>query len=384
MRRPYLRRMRRPHWPTSTVLPPLTRQPSTSDLLAVPAQRVGPIRSLLEELASGRLAALSTHINADGDGCGSEAALARLLTQAGLHARIVNPTPWPTTFDFLLDADIDDATARGAAALADVDLLAVVDIGDVRRLGALTDTVRRLSVPKLVIDHHVPGDEPPGPIILSDTTACATGELIFDIAVTAGWPISEATATALYTALLSDTGGFRFSNTSPRCHAIAGFLLAQGVDPEEMYRRVYASMPLGRLQLLRDALESLEVDAPHAIAWISVTAGAVERYGLRSEDLDGIVEHPRSIAGTRLAIFFRDLGHGKVKVSFRSTGDVDVNQFARRFGGGGHAKAAGALIAGTLDDVRRDVLAAARDFVGPAPAGSKPRVQMPTDGALAL
>ena len=130
-----------------------------------------------------------------------------------------------------------------------------------------------------------------------------------------------------------------------------------------MYRRVYASVPLGRLQLLRDALETLTVDPDRALAWISVPAGAMERYALRSEDLDGIVEHPRSIAGTRLALFFRDLGHGKVKVSFRSTGDVDVNRFAREFGGGGHAKAAGALVAGTLDEVRTRVVDAARAFL---------------------
>jgi bifunctional oligoribonuclease and PAP phosphatase NrnA len=360
--------------------------PDATDLTAVPAHRVAAIRALLAVFQPGRTVALSTHINADGDGCGSEAALARLLTGAGLRPRIVNPTPWPSAFDFLLDKDIDDATSRGAAGIAGVDIVAVLDIGDVRRLGVLTDTVRGLSIPKLVIDHHVPGDEPPGPIILSDTSACATGELVFDIAMTAGWALSRSTATALYTALLSDTGGFRFSNTSPRCHAIAGYLLSHGVDPEEMYRRVYASVSIGRLQLLRDALDTLEVDPEHAIAWISVPAGAMERYGLRSEDLDGIVEHPRSIAGTRMAIFFRDLGHGKVKVSFRSTGNVDVNRFARQFGGGGHAKAAGALVSGTLPEVRSQIVAAARNFVGllPAIAASVESASTRGGGALAL
>ena len=110
-----------------------------------------------------------------------------------------------------------------------------------------------------------------------------------------------------------------------------------------MYRRIYASVSPGRLALLRDALSTLEVDRDYGIAWISVPADALDRYDVSSEDLEGIVEHPRSISGTRLAIFFRDLGYGKVKVSFRSTGDVDVNRFARQFGGGGHAKAAGAL-----------------------------------------
>jgi len=304
-----------------------------------------------------------------------------LLTGLGLRVFIVNPTPWPSAFDFLL-GEVEDRSADGASALASADVILVVDIGDVRRLGTLTDTVRASRVPKLVIDHHEAGDEPPGPIQMIDTTACATGELVYDLAVTLGLPIDTATATALYTAILTDTGGFRFSNTTPRCHAIAGQLLAAGVDPEDMYRRVYASVPLGRLQLLRDALETLEVDPEYAIAWISVPAGAVERYALRSEDLDGIVEHPRSIAGTRMALFFRDLGHGKIKVSFRSTGDVDVNRFARSFGGGGHAKAAGALISGDLDEVRSRVVNAARAFVHPA--GVMPHNSVPADDSLAL
>jgi phosphoesterase RecJ-like protein len=266
-------------------------------------------------------------------------------------------------FDFLLGDDVEERSAEGAAALRGVDALLVVDISDVKRLGALAEAVRALTVPKLVIDHHVATDEPAGSVIFADITACATGELVFDLATVMGLEITEPIARALYAAILTDTGGFRYSNTSPRAHAVAAVLLTAGVDPEAMYRKVYASMPLGRLQLLREALATLEVDAAHGISWISVPAGALDRFGVTSEDLDGIVEHPRSIAGTRLALFFRDLGHGKVKVSFRSTGDVDVNRFARQFGGGGHAKASGALIPGDLDTVRTKVVEAARRFV---------------------
>ncbi|MGH7637128.1 MAG: DHH family phosphoesterase, partial [Gemmatimonadaceae bacterium] len=162
---------------------------------------------------------------------------------------------------------------------------------------------------------------------------------------------------------LTDTGGFRFSNTTPRSHAVAADLLAAGVDPEELYQRVYASAPAGRIRLLAEVLQTLGVDEHKGMAWLSMGAGSLERYKIRPEDLDGIVEHARSIAGTRMAIFFRDLGHGKVKVSFRSTGGVDVNAFARNFGGGGHARASGALITGSLDDVRERVLADARDVL---------------------
>ena len=194
-------------------------------------------------------------------------------------------------------------------------------------------------------------------------TACATGELVYDLACALDFDITPAVARSLYAAMLTDTGGFRFSNTTPRVHAIAADLLSSGVDPEEMYVRIYASAPAGRLRLLAEVLSTLGVDEQYGLTWLSMSAGALEKYDVRQEDLDGIVEHARSIAGTRMALFFRDLGYGKVKVSFRSTGEVDVNAFARQFGGGGHAKASGALIVGSLAEVRDRVIAAAREFL---------------------
>ncbi len=309
---------------------------------------------------------MSTHINADGDGCGSQAAFARLLGQIGINAKIVNPTPWPEMFRFLLGTDLRDESEKGPAALKNIDVLVVLDIADVKRLGVLAETVRSLKIPKLVIDHHVPSEEPPSNLMVADTTACATGEIVFDFATVLDLKITAEVALALYVAMLTDTGGFRFSNTSARCLSIAGQLIAAGVEPEEMYRRLYASLPIGRLHLLRDALATLEVDPEYGLSWISVAAGAPEQYGLRAEDLEGIAEHPRSIGGTKLALFFRDLGHNRVKVSFRSTGGVDVNAFAKQFGGGGHARAAGALVTGSLEEVQHAVVAAARQFVGAA------------------
>ena len=307
-------------------------------------------------------------MNADGDGCGSETALARLLTARGLAPHIVNPTTWPEMFQFLLGDDVEDRTARGSKALKNVDLLIVLDISDVKRLGVLADSVRALAVPKLVIDHHIASEDPPGEIVVRDIVACATAELVYDLAVVLGWEITAPVARSLYTGMLTDTGGFRFSNTSPRCLAVAAQLLARGVDPEDMYTRIYASAPAGRVRLMADVLGTLQVDESAGLSWLSMKADALEQHGVRAEDLDGIVEHARSIAGTKMALFFRDLGHGKVKVSFRSTGDTDVNAFARKFGGGGHAKAAGALIAGDLSDVRDRVVEAAQEYLVGKPA----------------
>jgi phosphoesterase RecJ-like protein len=350
--------------------PPPTIVQHTDYLHISPERRAG-IQRIARELTRGQRVALSTHMNSDGDGCGSEAALVGLLAQRGLESRIVNPTPWPELFDFLLSDPASDQTKKGSDALKGIDLLLVVDISDVKRLGNLTESVRRLTVPKIVIDHHIASDDPAGDILLTDTTACATGELVYDLACELDLEITPEIARALYAAILTDTGGFRFSNTTPRSHAIAAELLSRGVDPEEMYQRVYASAPAGRVRLLAEVLATLGVDEKCGVAWLSMAAGSLERYNVRSEDLDGIVEHARSIAGTRMAIFFRDLGYGKVKISFRSTGDVDVNLFARRFGGGGHVKASGALVAGTLGGVRDQVVSDAREFLGCVAKGER-------------
>jgi phosphoesterase RecJ-like protein len=337
----------------------------STDLLAVPPARRHAIETLATEIMPGRRVALSTHLNADGDGCGSESALSRMLAAHGLVPRIVNPTPWPDMYEFLLGEGVDDQTSRGSKALRDIDLLIVLDISDVKRLGNLTESVRALQVPKLVIDHHLDSDDPAGPIVLSDTTACATAELVYDVAMVMGWEITPAVARSLYTGMLTDTGGFRFSNTSPRCLAVAAQLLAAGVDPEDMYTRIYASAPAGRVRLMADVLGTLQVDEKVGLAWLSMSPDALEKHAVKAEDLDGIVEHARSIAGTRMALFFRDLGHNKVKVSFRSVGGTDVNAFARQFGGGGHAKASGALIPGGLDQVRDLVVERAKEYLAP-------------------
>ncbi len=335
---------------------------------SVPPNRAAAIRALEPLLESGRKVALSTHLNSDGDGCGSEAALARLLTQRGMDVRIVNPTPWPALFTFLLGDDVVDASPRGAAALKDIDLLLVLDINDVGRLGVLADTVRALTVPIGVIDHHVPGGEPVGMVTYADTAACATGELVFDLARELDLEITPAIAESLYCAILTDTGGFRFSNTSPRCHAVAAALLAAGVAPESMYRRIYAQVKPARLHLLREALATLQIDSGIGLSWISLPYETVHRLGATTDDVDGLVEHPRSVAGTRLALLFRDLGHDKVKVSFRSTGNVDAQELARQFGGGGHVKASGALLSGSLATVEAQVISAAREYLSAVPA----------------
>jgi phosphoesterase RecJ-like protein len=256
-----------------------------------------------------------------------------------------------------------DRTGEAVKEIRRADVIVVLDISELSRLGMLAEPVRERGVPVACIDHHVsPGVLPPGPRYV-DPTASATGELVFEIAMANRWPLSQPAARALYVALLTDTGGFRFSNTHPRTLRIAAELLETGVDPEGIYLEVYARAPEGRPRLLAEALQTLVVEPEIGLAWLTIPPGAVERLGLTSDDLDGVVEYPRSVDGVRMALLFREVSAGRIKVSLRSVGAVDVASFAKQFGGGGHTKAAGLAVVGSLAEVQATVRAAARQYL---------------------
>jgi phosphoesterase RecJ-like protein len=287
---------------------------------------------------------LTTHLNADGDGIGSEAAIARFLVARGATVTVVNPTPVPPSMSFLLD-DFEvhaPADPEGARSLLEADLLLIVDTSEASRLGVVAN---RLATSRVaVIDHHPASNESLGESVVRDTTACATGELIYDLITLGGAPLGEAEAIALYVAIVTDTGSFRFSNTSPRAHQIAAHLLAVGVDPADLYRRLYAQQTAASLKLIRAALDTLVVDQEHGISWITLTHEALREAGAQSEDAEGLVEYPRRIRGIEVALLFRELGKKRTKVSLRSNGARDVAGIAQELGGGGHPKAAGVLI----------------------------------------
>lgn len=351
---------------------------SGTPLPVVPEARLEMLGRIRNALLGATRILLTTHVNADADGAGSECAVAGWLAARGRRVHIVNPTPFPETYLHLVEdrgwiVDATSEQAREVAAAADVAL--VLDTGEPSRIGRVADLIR--ATPLLVIDHHLPSQGAFQGEVLQDPAACATGELVYDLLNVAGlrrpWPprIREA----VYTAILADTGGFRYSNTSPRAHTIAAELLAQGVDPEAVYRRIYGNVPLSRIRLLREVLGTLEVDAALPITWMSISRELMEQHGATSDDLEGIIEHARSIRGTEVALLFRETREGSTKVSFRSTGDLDVNEIAKAFGGGGHAKASGALIGGRMETVRPRVLAAVREAVAAAGVGfrSAPR-----------
>lgn len=332
--------------------------------ISLPAEKILAAQGIKDLLLPGRRIVLTTHVNPDGDGLGSEVGLALCLRARGVDVVIANPTPTPPRFEFLFrDHPGLDRTADAVKVLRRADAIVVLDIADLGRLGMLGSTVREAGVPVACVDHHVSqGTLPDGPRYV-DAGAAATGELIYEIAKACDWAVSAEAARALYVALVTDTGGFRFSNTHPRTLRIAADLLETGVDPESVYLDVYANAPAGRPRLLAEALQTLVVEEEAGLAWVTVPSGAVERHGVTADDLEGIVEFPRSIAGMRMAMLFREIHQGRVKVSLRSVGNVDVAAFAKQFGGGGHTKAAGVSLEGSLAEVQEQVLAAAREYL---------------------
>lgn len=336
--------------------------PPGSSAPPVPPERAKAARDVAAALTRARHVVLTTHVNADGDGVGSEVGLWHLLRDRGVSARIVNPTSIPDRFTFLVPEGAD-ASAEPARELERADIIVSLDIGDLSRLGNLATLISKRHPTFVCIDHHVgPVKLPPGPYLIAPE-ATATAELVFDMANVAGWPLTPASAQALYVGLLTDTGGFRFSNTTARALRVAAALLENGVDPESIYASVYASAPEGRVRLLAEVLQTLVVEPEAGLAWVSVPADALRRHEVTADDLDGIVEFPRSIAGVRMALLFRHIASGRIKVSFRSMGEVDVAALAHQFGGGGHHRAAGASLAGSMAQVEEQVLSAARAFL---------------------
>lgn len=332
------------------------------------ARALEAIRGRLREASS---VVLTTHVNPDGDGLGSMVALASRLLRHGAAATIVTPSRPPASLGFLLKGipSLVEDDPAAADPLNGADAIAILDTAEPKRLGGLPGHARRMG--GILIDHHPPVGSPLVEPAIRDPSACATGEIVFDLLSLDDEVLTPEEAEALYAAIATDTGSFRFSNTSPRAHAIASVLLEAGVDTGALYRALYGVYSRGRLALMRLALEGLEVDPRAPIAWVALDHRALSRAGARSEDMEGLVEFPRRLAGMEVGLFFRGLARKRTKVSLRSNGEVDVSSVAQSLGGGGHTKASGVLLELDLEEAVRAVLDALRPAVKAAVAGKR-------------
>ena len=310
---------------------------------------------------------LTTHVQPDGDGLGSEVAFARWLRSEGKDVTILNPNPTPRRLAFfheIFPAEGFQAD-RAAELLAGADLLVVLDISVPGRLGPLQGPVGEHRPPTLIIDHHAGAATIEG-VDVRDEQAAATGEIVYRMLTAWGAEIEPPVATALYAAIAYDTGGFRYANTRVTTHEIAADLLRLGADMALVHRHLFESMTPARVRLLAHVLSSFELSAGGRVASAILPRATLKGFGAEPDDVDGAVEALRSIEGVVMAVVVREVRDGATKVSFRSRGDADVNAFARGFGGGGHKNASGAYFEEPLVQVAARVIPAAYKTFDPA------------------
>jgi phosphoesterase RecJ-like protein len=311
---------------------------------------------VLDLIRSGRRFLLLAHLYPDGDVLGSQLGLGLALRGAGHRVEFACSHPVPDPFHFLPGADEVQQWKEGRG---DYDVVVTLDCPDPSRVGGLLDGCRQPGTRVLNIDHH--GDNRRyGDVNWIQPRAAATGEMVYELLEAAGLPLTHDVAVNLYTAILTDTGSFRYSNTTPKTFRIAARLVEAGADPARVALELYETRHLAGLHLLGRILQQVETNRDGTIAWVVIDKGLTEAPDLlEAEDL---ITYPRSVRTTKVAVLFRELP-GEVKVSLRGKGEVNVARIAARFGGGGHPNAAGAVLKGTLTAAKAAVLSAVEEAV---------------------
>ena len=312
-----------------------------------------PPDGIISTLKKANRLLLVTHIHPDGDALGSQLALGDVLRSLGKEVCLFGEEPVSHLYDFLPGSS---ALTTMLPETDNFDCAVALDCGDRFRLGNEMDTILRVS-PFVVIDHHA-GHKEFGDLRWIDDKRASTGEMVYDLAVSLNAAISYEAAYCLYSAIVSDTGSFKYSSTTADTFRIAGELLGKGVKPAEVAGRLFDNFSVNRLHLMRRVLDSFELYADDQIAVISVSADVFDETGTSQVDTETFINYPRSLHTVKVAAFIKEIKNGLIGVSLRSKGnDCDVARIATMFGGGGHRNAAGFKVqAKTIEEVREKLL----------------------------
>ena len=329
----------------------------------------------IDILLEGQQFLLTTHENSDGDGLGSQVALALVLKRLGRHVMIVNPTEVPPNYTFLKQAGnivhFDDRDEDVIQDLSLCDVLVLLDANLSERMGALRPHVlfaNEVGSMKMVcIDHHL-DPEDFADVMVCEQYASSTGELVYDLVLaleekTGMQLITPQVAEALYTAVMTDTGSFRFPKSSPYVYQLAGDLVDKGADPSKIYDLVYNSLTPQALKLLGLSLTAIDISDDGLIASLFISQEMMKTTGSRLFDTDLIIRYLLSVPSVRISVLMTEMQDGRIKASFRSRGDIYVNHLARQYGGGGHMNAAGCLLNCSAEKARRMIPEDVRRFL---------------------
>lgn len=295
---------------------------------------------------------ITTHTNPDGDAIGSQLALCSLFREMGKKSEIINPFPLPEKYNFLPDSK---SVKCRVSSKEKFDALWVLDCSDWGRTGNIQNL--RLQVRATVnLDHH-PDNTFYGDYNYVKINASCTGEIIYEFIKFLKYPIGFSRAMDLYTAVVTDTGCFRFPNVCSQTHLMVAELLEENIPCTQIVKWIYDDKRMPVMKLLGMILSTLQTSSDGQIAWIQVTQEMYDKTGAKEEDTEDFVNYLGSISGVKIALFFRESRGNGVRVCIRSQDEkVEVNLIARHFGGGGHTKAAGFCLSGPLSVAEKKVL----------------------------
>lgn len=310
------------------------------------------IKSLKKTIEQSYSFIVASHVDPEGDAIGSALALYFALKGLGKKVVVYNESGVPRILRFLPGAE---CIKRELPSVNEYDAIFVVDCGDIDRLGKLKDKLEKLKI--INIDHHSTNNAF-GHLNFIDKTASAAGEVVYDLLRKLNVPFTKEIAINLYTAVVVDTGSFRYASTTPKSFKIAAELLTMGVDPWEVAKNIYENFPFERMKLLGDALQTMELVKNGLYAFMVVTKEMLSKYNATEDLTEGFVNFGRAVEGVEVSVLFKETGDDLYKLSFRSKGDIDVARIAQNLGGGGHKNAAGCKLKGSLTEVKEKVISA--------------------------
>lgn len=294
-----------------------------------------------------------THVSPDGDTLGSAVALYILLRDMGKEAEVICEEPVPHIYGYLPHADkvVLPENAHG------YECVVTCDCADMQRFKK-AEHIFRAAKHTMVIDHHFT-NKGYGDANLVEPAASATCEVIFDLVKSMGREICPDMAICLYTGIVTDTGNLTYSNTTPECIRMVAELYEGGLNITEINRNIYRTVPFSKTRLQGHALANMKLERGGTIGLATLTVAEMDAYSATNEDCEGIVDSVRDVESVRVAIFIREGRDGTYKVSLRSKECADVGRIANKYGGGGHAAAAGYTsrepLSTTIANVLRDV-----------------------------
>jgi bifunctional oligoribonuclease and PAP phosphatase NrnA len=301
------------------------------------------------EIRKSRTIAVLSHVRPDGDAIGSQLALTLSLLDLGKVVDAWNEDGLPEAFSFLSRSELVTVPPRAAKTF---DLVIALDTATRDRLGAPLQAIKQADC-WINIDHHV-SNPSYGDLNYLDLTAPATGQIVFELIQQQQYPLNLEIAEALFVAISTDTGSFRYRNTSARTFEVVAELVRQGVDVARISHFLYESQPKRRVLLLHELLHNAHFYARDRIATMALTLEKKRQLGIQPADTDGLIDIVRSTETVVVAILFEELEDNRVRVSMRSKNtEIDVNKICGEFGGGGHPLAAGARIRGSLEEVEK-------------------------------